>query len=65
MKTKNKVIIIFLLLGWFVLFWGIFYLGYLLPIDETKWYTVPYVITSLALLIWYSLVVIYCFAKWR
>jgi hypothetical protein len=64
MKTKHKIILL-LLLGWFILFWGIFYLGYFLPIDETKWYSIPYIITSLGLLIWSSIMIINYFNKWR
>jgi hypothetical protein len=54
MKTKHKIKILLLILGWFILLWGIFYLGYLLQMDETKWYTVPYIVTSSLSLIWYS-----------
>lgn len=57
MKTKHKIIILLLLLGWFILFWAILF-GYFLPIDETKWYFTPYIITSLWVLIGYSFVLV-------
>jgi hypothetical protein len=63
METKHKIIGYSLLISWFVLFFGMIYIGNFLLNNPTKCYT-TYIIMATTLLIWHSLIVINYFTNW-